>query len=103
MHYVSQALEWVRTLLFGAHSPGESTRTISVPASGPHPTTPCPSPEMWGAILAGARRRRAPRLWPFPEPPAFLTDAVTGALVRAYVLPEDERIRVLAYSAREAR
>jgi hypothetical protein len=58
---------------------------------------------MWGAILAGARRHRAPHLWPFPEPPAFLTDAVTGALVRAYVLPEGERTLALASATGKAR
>jgi hypothetical protein len=51
---------------------------------------------MWGAILAGARRRRAPHLWPSPELPAVEDDAITSVLVRAYVLQEDERTRRLA-------
>lgn len=48
-------------------------------------------------ILAKARHRRAPHVWPAPRAPAM------GALVRFYVLPEDERARALATSPREAR
>ncbi|WP_200302376.1 hypothetical protein [Streptomyces adelaidensis] len=49
------------------------------------------SPQMWDAILAGARRRRAPHLWPPSAPPA-LAEAEAWGLVRTYVLlPEEHR------------
>lgn len=59
------------------------------------------SPEMWGALLAGARLRRVRHLWRAPEPPV-VDDSVTRLLVRAYVMPEDEQTRRLASSARGA-
>ena len=62
-----------------------------------------PSPEMWGAILAGARRRRAPHLWPALQRPTVKDHSVIDAPVRAYVLPEDERTRLLTSATREAR
>jgi hypothetical protein len=103
MRFASRALDRVRALLVWVRSPGGSTRITPVPASGPHPTVPCPSPDMWGAILAGARRRRAPHLWPVLQRPAIKDDSVIDAPVRAYVLPEDERTRPLACAAREVR
>ncbi|MFI1728167.1 hypothetical protein ACH40E_02790 [Streptomyces acidicola] len=53
--------------------------------------------QKWAAILAAARHRRAPHVWPAPRDPAI------GALVRVYVLAEDERVRALASPPREAR
>ncbi|TQE35539.1 hypothetical protein Sipo7851_14595 [Streptomyces ipomoeae] len=60
---------------------------------------------MLGALLALARRRRAPRLWPAEPPPAVVEDqaALDEMLVRAYLVPEDERTRLLATRPREAR
>lgn len=99
MHLVSQALAWLRAAVCGA--PGSSRadcdRTAEV---GTRLPVPCPSPLMWSAILAGARRRRAPHLWPPVERPAI---GDIGALVRVYVLPEDERTRVLASPVGRAR
>jgi hypothetical protein len=63
----------------------------------------CLSPEMVGALLVGARRRRAPDLWLPTEPPAFAADAMTGALVRVYVLPPEERVPALAVPMGEVR
>lgn len=40
---------------------------------------------------------------PPTDPPTLAGDLQGGALVRTYVLPEDERTRVLASSARRAR
>ncbi|MER6088127.1 hypothetical protein [Streptomyces bluensis] len=51
--------------------------------------------QKWATILAAARHRRAPHVWPAPRDPAM------GALVRVYVLPEDERARALASPPRE--
>ncbi|GCB47864.1 hypothetical protein SNL152K_5177 [Streptomyces sp. NL15-2K] len=50
-----------------------------------------PSPEMWGAVLALARLRRAGRV-PAPLDDQHGQDA-THPLVRAYVLRPDERRR----------
>lgn len=66
----------------------------------PPQSTGCPSPEMWAAILAGARRRRATHWW--PSQAAAVWELETSALVRAYVLPPEERARVLAAPAGEA-
>lgn len=46
-------------------------------------------------MLAAARHRRAPHLWPPPQQNAE-DEPVLGTLVRLYVLPDDERARVLA-------
>ncbi|MBG0852934.1 hypothetical protein I2W78_14040 [Streptomyces spinoverrucosus] len=85
--------------MFGRRAPGRNDRTTPVPAIPPD-TTGCPSTEMWGAILAGARRRRAPHVWQNAAP-AVTSDP--GPLVRAYVLPPQERTQVLAARAGEAR
>jgi len=103
MRFAPRTLERARALLVWARPPSEPTRIPPMPASGPHPTAPCPSPEMWGAILAGARRRRAPHLWPALQRPAIKDDSAIDAPVRAYVLPEDERTRLLTSATREAR
>ncbi|NEC89661.1 hypothetical protein G3I71_28465 [Streptomyces sp. SID12501] len=46
---------------------------------------------MWAAILANARRRRAPWLWPPAVPPAFAAHMDSGDIVRAYVVHLEER------------
>lgn len=101
MNRVPRLLELVRALLFGTPESSHATRG-TVPDAGHNLPTHRPSPEMWGAVLAGARRRRAPRLWP-PELPAVEDDFVTRALVRAYVLPPAQCARLLTPSAGEAR
>ncbi len=60
--------------------------------------------EKWALTLASARHRRAPHMWPPPRQQTLREDPVIGgALVRAYVLPEDERTRTLGRPARETR
>lgn len=102
MHLVSQPLAWLKAVFCGPPESGRAPRSRT-PEPGTQLSVSCPSPQMWGAILAGARRRRAPHLWPPAEPPALADDFHIGTLVRAYLLPEDERTRALASSAREAR
>lgn len=101
MHLLSRALEWVGEVLCRPHGTSRPAR-ITRPESGGDLPVHHPSPEMWGAILAGARRRRAPHLWPCPQPPAVEDHSIARALVRAYVLPKDERTLALSSSAREA-
>lgn len=102
MRLVSQPLAWLKAVFCG---PPESSRAprSRTPETGTQLSAGCPSPQMWGAILAGARRRRAPHLWPPAEPPALADNFHIGALVRAYVLSEDEQTRGLASSARGTR
>lgn len=96
MPYPSRLFSWVRTLLSGPRTPGTPTRTASTPLarkvcpSGANPRT---SPQKWAAILAEARHRRAPWLWPPAAPPAFTAHMDPGSLVRAYVLQPEERQR----------
>ncbi|TQE27842.1 hypothetical protein [Streptomyces ipomoeae] len=101
MHLVSHALAWVRALLFGPPECGRGTRCTG-PEAGRTTPVPYPSPGMWGATLAAARRRRAPHLWPSPELPAIEDDSINDALVRAYVLHEDEQTLCLASPLRRA-
>jgi hypothetical protein len=53
------------------------------------------SPEMWAAILAGARRRRAPRPWLPVELPAITADDIASTLVGAYLILPEVRQRPL--------
>lgn len=99
MHLVSQLLAWVRALLFGPPQPGSTVRS-AVPQPGPRPAASRPSPDVWGALLAGARRRRAPHLCP---PTASADPDYVEPLVRAYVLPPQERARVLSATSGEVR
>lgn len=91
LNLVPRLFERVRSLLFAPHESGRATR-IAAPEAGRSLPVRCPSPEMWGAVLVGARRRRAPHLWP-PELPAVEDDPVTDALVRAYVPPPEQCAR----------
>jgi len=101
MRLVSGAFEWVRTVLRRPHGSRRPARSAT-PETGPSLPVRHPSPEMWGAILAGARRRRAPHLWPALQRPAIKDHPAIDAPVRAYVLPE-ERTRPLACATREVR
>ncbi len=94
MHLLPRALKRV-----GAH-PFE--RPESAPTTGPRPGDR-PSPHTWAAILAEARHRRAPHMWPPPRQHLREELVIDGALVRAYVLPDHERTRTLATPARENR
>ncbi|MBW8735987.1 MAG: hypothetical protein JF621_02230 [Streptomyces turgidiscabies] len=49
------------------------------------------SPQLWAAVLAAARHRRAPWLWPPAAPPACAAYMDPGGLVRTYVLRPEER------------
>lgn len=47
-------------------------------------------------VLAAARHRRAPHMWPPPKQQTLKEDPIIdGTRVRPYVLPENERARVL--------
>lgn len=97
MHLVSRALAWVRAMLLGA--PERDRRATARDAgTGKAPDLPVhhPSPEMWAAILIGARRRRARRPWPYTELPAITADDITSTLVGAYLLLPEMRQRALA-------
>ncbi len=71
----------------------------------PHPRALAgtrPTAQKWAEILATARHRRAPHMWPPPRQQTLRAEPIIGgALVRAYVLPEDERTRTLATPSRE--
>ncbi|GEC06581.1 hypothetical protein SSP24_42360 [Streptomyces spinoverrucosus] len=99
MPSVPRALAGLRDRVFGRRAPGTNARTATVRTVLPD-SADCPSPEMWGAILAGARRRRAAHLWPAAVPSVW--EPQTSALVRAYVLPPQERARVFVAPAGEA-
>ena len=100
MHLVSRLLERVRTLLLG---PPASSSPISdadrEDSSGV--IVRDPSPEMWGAILIHARRRRAQRQGLVLAP---TRDIEPGAAtpVRDYAFPPNGQARALAVSAQEA-
>ncbi|GGX12963.1 hypothetical protein GCM10010383_48730 [Streptomyces lomondensis] len=101
MNLVSLLLDRARTLLFGRAERSAFAGTEPPSGAGPRWAGPVPSPEMWAAVLAGARRRRAPHLFPAATSPAATDDV--GAPVRPYVLPPQERARVLATAAGEVR
>ncbi len=92
MPYPSRLLAWVRTFLFGPHTPDTHTRaapTTPAPKVCPSGASPRTSPQMWADILAEARHRRAPWLWPPAAPPAFAAHMDPGGLVRTYVFHPD--------------
>lgn len=74
---------------------------LTVPP-GPTRPTLCKPSMLLAALLAGARLRRVSHLRQASEPLAVEDDFITCALVRAYVLPEDEQTRRLASPLREA-
>lgn len=92
MQWVPHALEWVRTLLVGLRKSDMSTRPDR-PTHAPVQAVQS-SPEVWGAMLALARLRRA------GHTPGPLYDhhdqGEAHPVVRAYVLPPEERQRALS-------
>jgi hypothetical protein len=98
---VLRLLERVRALLFGQPNPGCATPDTVSEAGCSLPVC-CPSPEMWGAVLVGARRRRAPHLWS-RELPTAEDDPVTSALVRPYLPPPEQCAGPLSPTPGEAR
>ncbi len=92
MPWVPQALEWVRALLFGPRKPDTPTHADQ------HQQAPVyavqPSPEVWGAMLALARLRRTGHASAPQDDRHAQGDA--HPLVRAYVLPPEERQHTLS-------
>lgn len=95
MHCVLRALSWVRLVLFGP--PERDCRVARDMAIGttltplPGLTLQRPSPEMWAAILASARRRRTPGSWSSAAPPAITAEDIGSTLVGAYLLLPEGR------------
>ncbi len=93
MSYLSRTLERVRAA-FRRRTPGKHSRTAMPPAAPQAPRNR-PSPEVWGAWLVTARRRRRDRhaqggaRQPQPRAEWFTPDPWehTGAMVRPYVGP----------------
>ncbi|WP_371660746.1 hypothetical protein [Streptomyces sp. NBC_00280] len=100
MNLVPRLLERMRTLLLG---PPASSSPIPYAdrEDGSGVIVRDPSPEMWGAILIHARRRRAQRQGLVL---AHARDIEPGAAtsVRAYAFPPNGQARALALSAQEA-
>lgn len=80
MAFLSQALAWVRVVLFGPRVSGRHRRTTMSPGM-PATLSRQPSQDVWGARLVAARRHRRVR----PAPPAQAPWEHTGVLVRPYV------------------
>ncbi len=103
MHLVTRVLTWVRARPYG---PPETSRTSCVATWQPAASPPAPpaSPEIWAAILASARRRRAPHLWPSGQLPAITAADITSRLVGLYLLPPEvhQHARAAARLAEEA-
>lgn len=94
MTFVSHVLAWITAFRFTPWGPSKNSRAHVVsahPASDPHvPASTAQSPEIWGALLALARLRRAAR-----HERIFLNghhdyDGADGP-ARAYVLCPEER------------
>ena len=101
MHLVSRALAWIRAVLLGLPEPDADrhppdTCVDATPEATPNLPARCPSPEMWAAFLASARRRRARCPWPRTELPTITADDITSALVGTYLLPPEVRQRARA-------
>lgn len=104
MHLVSRALARVTAMLFGPPESSRALCSVASPEPAPSPPAPHPSPEMWEAILAGARHRGVPRQASHGAPPAISSDDITSTLVGTYLLPPAvlQRARAAARSAEEA-
>lgn len=104
MHLASQALAWVRAMLFGLPAPEvhhQPPPPCEGPALWPGPPPRSPSPEMWAAFLASARRRRGSQPQPRAELPAITPDDISSTLVGAYLLTPEVR-QHLRYARRLA-
>ncbi len=44
----------------------------------------------WATVLAAARHRRAPHMWPHPKQRTPIEESPSSPLVRPYVLPENK-------------
>lgn len=98
MHYLSQALEWVRGVLFGARTPSGHGRACAASFTpGGHPQQ-WRSPESGSAYLRLARARRAARAGR-AQPPVPASPKDLRVLVPLYVLSPAERERTLSLPA----
>ncbi|MFE7838707.1 hypothetical protein ACFU53_22440 [Streptomyces sp. NPDC057474] len=94
----------MEALLFGPPDPATSRRAArdTSTGTGTAPTTSSgesvrhPSPEMWAAFLASARRRRDRTRcpWPRTELPEITAEDIASTLVGAYVLTPEVRQRI---------
>lgn len=94
MHLVSRALAWVRAVLSGLPEPDDRHlpfRTCVGSVPEPSLTAQGPSPEMWAAFLASARRRRGSHPRPHTELPAITANDISSTLVGAYLLTPEVR------------
>ncbi|WP_328506216.1 hypothetical protein [Streptomyces sp. NBC_00391] len=106
MRLLSRALAWVEAVLFGPpdtaptadRRAARDTNTGTTATTSPGPPANHPSPEMWAAFLASARRRRARCPWAPAELPAIAEDDIASTLVGAYLILPEARQR-----ARQAR
>ncbi|MDX2544227.1 hypothetical protein ACOT81_21665 [Streptomyces sp. WI04-05B] len=101
MYLVPRLLERVRTLVLGP--PAFSSPTPDADRDdGSGVIVHDPSPEMWGAILVHARRRRAQRQGLVPTR-AWFVELGAALPVRAYAFPPNGQARALTLSAQEVR
>jgi hypothetical protein len=84
--YLSQALEWMRAVLFGPRTPGRHSRQEAPQA--PREAQYRPSPYVVGARLVDVPRLRRRR-----QVTAEEAWELTGTLVRPYVLAYEEERR----------
>ncbi|WP_326578126.1 hypothetical protein OG889_15705 [Streptomyces sp. NBC_00481] len=99
MRLLSRALAWVEAVLFGPpdtaptadRRAARDTNTGTTATTSPGPPANHPSPEMWAAFLASARRRRARSPWTRTELPDITADDIASTLVGAYVLTSEVR------------
>jgi hypothetical protein len=92
MTFVSHALEWVRPLLSGSRTPDKHSLTLAPVA--PSADRKPPTPDVWGARLIAARKRRwEQQTRPAQKPQRHARAAwfsprpweATDAMVRPYV------------------
>ncbi|MDX3516640.1 hypothetical protein [Streptomyces scabiei] len=96
MHHLSRALVRVRAVFLGTPASGHAAQEAGTgPVSVEELSIPHPSPEMWAAFLASARRRRARCSWARKaDLPGITAEEISSTLVGACLLsPEVRRQR----------
>ncbi|MDX3067277.1 hypothetical protein PV518_34755 [Streptomyces sp. ND04-05B] len=96
MHLLSRALVRVRAVFLGTPASDDVTQEADTgPVSVEELSYPHPSPEMWAAFLASARRRRTRCSWARKaDLPGITAEEISSTLVGAYLLtPEVRRQR----------
>lgn len=95
MSYLSQAVEWIRLVLFGPRTPGKhsSANTPQEAPQAPREAHYWPTPHVVGARLVDVPRLR--RQWLEPSRGWVAEEGweLTGALVRPYVLAHEAERR----------